>query len=249
MRRARLLTLLPLTALFLLPASAAQAQEQLPEDCAVPPFIDLTQFNVIIGTDESEVLRGTSGPDFICGLLGDDVVLGLGGNDLLLSDTTTFFGNLEAEGGNDVVLGGPGDDEILPGPGNDVVHGGAGGDFLALALGDDVGHGGAGDDVIIGGLGIDRVLGQRGADSLAGGPGDDLINGGPGDDFLAGEIPPPPPVHRRRRYGYCGRLRQGGRCRGVARALSGWPDRGLWSRARVQGWRPVQADHGRAWPT
>jgi Ca2+-binding RTX toxin-like protein len=106
------------------------------------------------------------------------VIFGLGGDDLILGDTTTFFGNVQAPGGNDTVNGGSGDD------------------FLALAVGDDVGQGGQGDDEIIGGFGRDVVLGGPGDDELAGGFDDDLINGGPGDDSLAGELsggaePPP----------------------------------------------------------
>jgi Ca2+-binding RTX toxin-like protein len=44
---------------------------------------------------------------------------------------TTFFGNVQAPGGNDVILAGAGNDEVLPGPGNDIVDGGSGDDFLA----------------------------------------------------------------------------------------------------------------------
>jgi Ca2+-binding RTX toxin-like protein len=158
---------------------AGGGAQELPEDCAVPPDIDLTQYNVVIGSNRSEVLKGTKGPDFICALLGNDVILAFGGADLILGDTTTFFDNLQAPGGNDIILAGAGNDEVLPGPGNDTVHGGSGDDFLALAVGNDIGHGGQGSDSIIGGFGRD------------------LVFGGPGDDFLAGELPPdspPPPV-------------------------------------------------------
>jgi Ca2+-binding RTX toxin-like protein len=193
MRRA-ILVIVSLTAALLV-AAPAGAQE-LPEDCAVPPDIDLTQYNVIIGTNASETLVGTEGPDFICALLGDDVILALGGDDLILGDTTTFFGNVQAPGGDDTIFAGAGNDEVLPGPGDDTVDGGSGDDFLALAVGDDVGQGGQGDDEIIGGFGRDVVLGGPGDDELAGGFDDDLINGGPGDDSLAGELPggaePPP---------------------------------------------------------
>ena len=192
----RLLAVMLLLVATLLAPTPAAAAVEVPENCAVPPFIDLSQYNVIIGTDASETLTGTEGPDFICGLLGDDVIYGLGGDDLILGDTTTFFGNLQAPGGNDTVFAGAGDDEVLPGPGDDTVDGGAGDDFIALAVGNDVGQGGQGSDSIIGGFGQDVLLGGPGDDELAGGFGDDLVNGGPGDDFLAGELPPgsePPP--------------------------------------------------------
>ena len=193
-RMLRLSAVLAIVAATVMPMpGVANAQVELPADCQVPPFIDLTGVNIVIGTNNSEVLMGTDGRDFICGLLGDDVINAKGGNDLILSDTTTFFGNFGAAGGDDVVNAGAGDDEILPGPGDDTVNGGDGDDFLALALGDDIGNGGPGSDSIIGGLGRDMATGGPGDDFIAGGPGDDMLNGGAGDDFLAGEVPPPPP--------------------------------------------------------
>lgn len=195
MRNLRLLAAVPLVAAMFVPMSAEgyPGPVDVPEDCAVPEDIDLTQYNVIIGTDKSEVLKGTKAPDFICGRLGDDLIVGFGGGDLILSDTTTFFGNLDAEGGDDLVFAGRGNDEVLPGPGDDKVFGGSGDDFLALALGDDKGFGGKGADTIIGGFGHDKIFGGKGDDVLAGGPDNDLIRGGLGDDLLAGELPPPPP--------------------------------------------------------
>lgn len=92
-------------------AGVAQAARHIPEACAVPPYIDLTAYHVIIGTDESETITGTSGPDFICALVGDDVIRGKGGNDLILGDTTTFFGQKDAVGGHDTIFAGRGDDE------------------------------------------------------------------------------------------------------------------------------------------
>lgn len=188
----------PLLTAPLVPLAApAQAEVRVPAACAVPPDIDLDEFNVVIGTNRSEELVGTRGPDFICGRLGNDVILAFGGDDLVLSDTTTFFGDPGAAGGADLVLAGRGADQVLPGPGDDVVRGGPGADFLALAVGDDVGDGGPGVDSIIGGFGEDVVWGRPGNDFLAGGPGDDVVNGGRGNDFLAGELPPdspPPPI-------------------------------------------------------
>lgn len=183
---------LPLT----VPAAHAYETE-IPEDCFVPPERMPEGINVIIGTDDPETLVGTPGPDFICGRLGDDRIFGLGGNDMIASDTTTFFGSFDAEGGDDLVFGGTGKDEILPGPGDDRVLGGRGGDFIALALGDDVGIGGRGRDMIIGGFGRDETFGGRGDDIVAGGPDNDLVHGGLGDDQLFGGVTeegPPPGV-------------------------------------------------------
>ena len=70
MRKLSVLAAVPLAAALLVPMPGALAAVELPSDCAVPPFIDLSKYNVIIGTDSSEVLKGTDGQDFICGLLG-----------------------------------------------------------------------------------------------------------------------------------------------------------------------------------
>ena len=156
----RLIVLLFLVGSFVsrpVPAAAAE----VPADCAVTEHRPL-EFNVVIGTNASETLRGTEGADFICGLLGDDVIYAYGGNDLILGDTTTFFGNVQAPGGNDTIFAGAGDDQVLSGPGNDSVNGGAGDDFIALAAGNDVAQGGHGADTIIGGFGNDKVLVDRG---------------------------------------------------------------------------------------
>ena len=80
MRHLRSLAALTFAAALLVPWSGpAQAGDTyVPEDCAVPPDIDLTEYNVIIGTDKSEVIRGTKGPDFICGRLGNDKIFAFG---------------------------------------------------------------------------------------------------------------------------------------------------------------------------
>jgi Ca2+-binding RTX toxin-like protein len=195
--RIRFLTLSSLAGSLILAAGglAPAGAAEIPEDCAVPPDIDLSTYNVIIGTDASETIIGTNGPDAICALLGDDRIVALGGDDLILGDTSTFFGNVNAEGGDDTIFAGAGDDEVLPGPGDDTVDGGPGDDFLALAQGNDSAMGGLGADTVIGGIGNDSVFLGPGDDFGAGGPGDDLVDGGAGDDFLAGELPPdsPPP--------------------------------------------------------
>ena len=195
MRTARLLVGLAALASPVLIAAPAQAVI-VPADCAVPPEIDLTQFNVIIGTNASQTIRGTERADFICARLGNDTIFAGGGNDLILGDTTTFFGNVNAPGGNDVVFAGAGNDQVLPGPGNDRVFGSFGADELNLAVGDDYGDGGPGADLIIGGFGRDTAEGGDGNDTIAGGPDADVLYGGPGNDALFGQLPPgpPPPV-------------------------------------------------------
>ena len=187
-----LLAVIPLALAMMLPSAQAAQAVDVPAVCDPGPGsgVDLSQFNIIIGTDASETLTGTEEPDFICGRLGDDTIFGLGDDDVILGDDATFFGNANAPGGADVIDAGAGNDQVLAGPGNDSVNGGSGEDFLALAVGNDTGQGGLGDDSVIGGFGNDTMVGGPGDDVLAGGPGDDLVNGGPGDDFLDGDFPP-----------------------------------------------------------
>jgi Ca2+-binding RTX toxin-like protein len=63
------------------------------------------------------------------------------------------------------------------GPGNDLLVGGAGDDKLI---------GGPGDDTLIGRAGNDSLYGGPGDDRLLGGAGDDLLRGEAGDDVLLG---------------------------------------------------------------
>ena len=108
----------------------------------------------------------------------------------------------------DLVVGGPGNDQIGAGfdpddPGDDVLFGGSGDDVVAFAAaGDDRLDGGPGDDTVQGGQGNDRLSGGSGNDSLGtpvdedvevgndrllGGPGADGLDGGPGFDRLNGQ--------------------------------------------------------------
>src|SRR5215207_6795867 len=147
MRTARLLIGLAALAMPIALAGPAAANEYVPADCAVPPEagIDLSQFNIIIGTNASQTIRGTEGPDFICARLGNDTIFAGGGSDLILGDTTTFFGDVNA-------------------------YGGYGNDFIALAVADDYGDGGPGADNMNGRFGVDTLSGGDGSDMISGGP-------------------------------------------------------------------------------
>ncbi len=59
--------------------------------------------------------------------------------------------------------------------GNDIILGGAGNDVLSGDAGDDSISGGAGNDTLNGGDGIDRLDGGTGADQLTGGTGNDEL--------------------------------------------------------------------------
>ncbi|MBI4183928.1 MAG: FG-GAP repeat protein [Proteobacteria bacterium] len=106
---------------------------------------------------------------------GDDLLVGGDGNDRL-------FGRR----GDDVLLGGAGRDRLWGGPGNDTLVGGAGDDRLAGGHGSDLLDGGDGDDRLFGGHGDDTLIGGAGDDVLRGGHGDDVLDGGAGSDRVDG---------------------------------------------------------------
>ena len=96
------------------------------------------------------------------------------GNNLLL---------IEGAADQSVTYGADGlDDLLFGGDGNDTIHGQFGDDTIDGGAGDDVLFGGAGNDVIIGGPGDDLMYGGDGADTfvLQDGFGNDTIFGGEG---------------------------------------------------------------------
>lgn len=106
---------------------------------------------------------------------GDDVILGTPGPD-----------NIRAFGGNDTICGQGGDDFIRAGAGNDVIIGGAGDDQINGEGGNDVIYGSTGDDQLSGGVGADQIFGEAGNDELLGRGGADLLDGGDGLDSING---------------------------------------------------------------
>ena len=81
------------------------------------------------------------------------------------------------DNGDNVLIGGPGNDQLFGGNGNDTIQGGGGNDLLS---------GGNGDDTLVGGPGSDEMLGGRGDDVLVWNPGDgsDRLDGGQGFDTM-----------------------------------------------------------------
>lgn len=106
---------------------------------------------------------------------GDDILIGGEGDD-----------GLGAGLGNDLVSGGAGNDNLGGGFGDDTVNGGLGNDTIGGGFGDDQVNGGAGNDIVNGGAGNDLVRGEDGNDRLGGGQGADTVEGGIGDDLLGG---------------------------------------------------------------
>lgn len=87
-----------------------------------------------------------------------------GGNDVITADAdTTHNVTYRGGGGNDVLTGGPGVDNLDGQNGNDIVFGGGSGDQIAGGYGDDHLYGFDGSDIIDGGPGIDTAY-YRGAE-------------------------------------------------------------------------------------
>lgn len=122
--------------------------------------------DVILGTNEDDVINAGAGNDTVCALKGDDVI--------------------DAGVGADTVLGGSGSDTIRGDRGNDTLKGGGGADFIFAGRGNDTLRGGQGGDDLRGGNGADDLRGGKGADDLRGGNGADGLRGGNGDDDLRG---------------------------------------------------------------
>jgi hypothetical protein len=128
------------------------------------------------------------------------VVTGTVGGDAINCAISNLRVEVDAREGNDLVVGGPFDDDlkggpdcdrVSGGPGNDVVDGGSGNDgpsdsggctipnaapYSGLGIflpAEGALRGGPGDDTIIGGSGDDSMTGQDGTDVCEGGPGFD----------------------------------------------------------------------------
>lgn len=134
-------------------------------------LVNLVQNPLLQGTESDEVLEGTGQNEGILGDAGHDVLAGKLGHDLLM--------------GND-------GDDVIRGDANSRKPGGTiGGDDLMLGgVGDDYLGGKGGNDWLMGGLGNDHIWGDHGHDVLYGGLGDDTLtgddfSGGTGDDIFA----------------------------------------------------------------
>ena len=96
---------------------------------------------------------GTEGPDLIIGTEENDVIVAGDGKDVVHGDAE-----------DDIICGGPGNDSLMGARGADRLFGGPGNDWLFGAKGDDELDGGEGDnDVLWGGPGVDNLDGGPGA--------------------------------------------------------------------------------------
>ncbi|MGH2987136.1 MAG: calcium-binding protein [Solirubrobacterales bacterium] len=121
---------------------------------------------VVAALDGNDEVHGDDTHDLVCGGEGDDRI-------------ESEIG-ITLEYGDDVYLGGAGDDKLRGGSrfgGSDKLVGGAGRDRIS---------GNGGRDRISGGKGRDRLSGDNARDRITGGKGNDVLKGGKGDDILKG---------------------------------------------------------------
>ena len=168
----------------------------------------LASGNLIMGTEDDDVLEGTSGRDIIIGLGGHDTIHALGGDDVVFGcdgddhidggpghdelhgDAFGYFGNPGYEGGgDDFVTGRGGNDLVWGGAGDDTLRGGTGHDFVVGHQGNDIVKGHRGNDDLLGGLGDDIIEGHKNDDFLSGGWGADVLKAGRGNDVMNGAPP------------------------------------------------------------
>jgi len=175
--------------------------------------------DTLVGSDYLDTLFGGMGKDLIVGGSGDDVI---GGDisyepidntqsgplpqrpwypavpvvyDIAQGDDDIIFGGngndqIYGDGGDDWISGGDGDDVLVGGIGSDTLYGDGGNDFLmargrffdSLPSDHDVLDGGDGDDMLVGGAGINLMFGGAGNDEFRNGAGDTIAYGGDGDD-------------------------------------------------------------------
>lgn len=91
------------------------------------------------GNDRIEIRSTHHAPVVVTGLRGDDTIL-------VTNPADATSSRLQGNGGDDVIVAGPSDDNLTGGPGADTLRGAAGNDQLNGKPGADVFSGGAGDD-------------------------------------------------------------------------------------------------------
>ncbi|MBT0773959.1 hypothetical protein KIH74_33755 [Kineosporia sp. J2-2] len=102
-------------------------------------------------------------------------------------DEITVIGRALAvygDDGNDLINGGPDDDQLWGNAGDDIIYGNDGDDNITGGTGNDQLYGGRHNDNIQGNSGNDVIYGNSGDDYISGGPGDDTISGGTGTNTI-----------------------------------------------------------------
>ena len=148
---------------------------------------DATDNKIVVDSPELErvdAVGTTGGVTLTSDIAGDQVMLGGSGDD----DFKSGSGNDALLGfdGDDVLDAGEGDNEVFGGEGNDTMTSESGADYLFGGAGDDTIDAGSGDDRVRGGEGNDEIEAGDGADRVFAEAGDDTVRGGGGDDVLSG---------------------------------------------------------------
>ncbi|MEM9976306.1 MAG: CAP domain-containing protein [Cyanobacteria bacterium P01_D01_bin.2] len=131
-----------------------------------------TSTHVMVGTSDDDTLEAGPSTETVAGGLGNDQIVGNDGDNVLRGDLNQRNPGSTLDG-DDVILGGAGNDRIGGKGGDDLLFGGEGDDTIWGDDGDDVLRGGLGNDTLTG----DNFSGGSGADIfiLAAGEGMDLI--------------------------------------------------------------------------
>ena len=101
----------------------------------------------IKGTEGSDILIGTEDQNIICGLGGNDIIRGGDGNDIIYGDAGDDVMN--GNSGNDRIVGATGKDVLNGHTGRDRLYGGSSRDVLNIrdGRGGELGDGGGGRDI------------------------------------------------------------------------------------------------------
>ena len=116
------------------------------------------------------------------------VINGQAGNDVIDATATTTGVTITDGNGNDVILGGSGNDTITAGNGNDQIIGGLGSNTITAGNGNDIVIGADGEVVRVGGqvVLVESTSGTEGGSNvITVGSGNDVIIGGPGNNTIS----------------------------------------------------------------
>ncbi len=158
--------------------------------------LDLTQTNLVAGSDGNDILTGTLAADWITGGTGDDGIDGGDGDDILSGNGGVDI--IRGGAGDDVLFGGGGDDVLIGGTNSlngqgDILIGGSGSDWVSyedevtditVNLGNYIFNTGSAknDNYVL----VENIRGGSGDDTLTGDAFENIIEGGAGSDLLRG---------------------------------------------------------------